>query len=99
MIAIIKHPGQPAVSQEVENSLKALQNLVGGYIETVSLPHGICMIVNEEGKLQGLQPNFRLDHDLIVGAAVFVGVSGEDFCSLSVVQENTVWRMMSWVLT
>lgn len=99
MTAIIKHPGQPAVSQEVENSLKALQNLVGGYIETVSLPHGICMIVNEEGKLQGLQPNFRLDHDLIVGTAVFVGVSGEDFCSLSVVQENTVWRMMSWVLT
>ena len=99
MIAIIKRPGQPAVSQEVENSLKALQNLVGGYIETVSLPHGICMIVNEEGKLQGLQPNFRLDHDLIVGTAVFVGVSGEDFCSLSVVQENTVWRMMSWVLT
>ena len=92
MTAIIKHPGQPAVSQEVENSLKALQNLVGGYIETVSLPHG-------EGKLQGLQPNFRLDHDLIVGTAVFVGVSGEDFCSLSVVQENTVWRMMSWVLT
>ena len=99
MTAIIKRPGQPAVSQEVENSLKALQNLVGGYIETVSLPHGICMIVNEEGKLQGLQPNFRLDHDLIVGTAVFVGVSGEDFCSLSVVQENTVWRMMSWVLT
>ena len=98
MIAIIKPPGQPAVSQEVENSLKALQNLVGGYIEIVSLPYGVCMIVNEEGKLQGLQPNFRLDHDLIVGTAVFVGVSGEDFCSLSVVQENTVWRMMSCVI-
>ena len=56
------------------------------------------MIVNEEGKLQGFQPNFRLDHDLIVGTAVFVGVSGEDFCSLSVVQENTVWRMMSCVI-
>ena len=98
MIAIIKHPGQPAVSQEVENSLKALQKLVGGYIETVSLPRGICMIVNEEGKLQGLQPNFRLDHDLIVGTAVFVGVSGEEFCSLSVDQENYVWRMMSCIM-
>ena len=98
MTAIIKRPGQPAFSKEVENSLQSLQKLVGGYIETVSLPHGVCMIVNEEGKLQGLQPNFRLDHDLIVGTAVFVGVSGEDFCSLSVVQENTVWRMMSWVI-
>ena len=98
MTAIIKHLGQPAVSQEVENSLKALQNLVGGYIETVSLPRGICMIVNKEGKVQGLRPNFRLDHDLIVGTVVFVGVSGEDFCSLSVAQENTVWRMMSCVV-
>ena len=94
MTAIIKHPGQPAVSQEVENSLKALQNLVGGYIETVSLPHGICMIVNEEGKLQGLQPNFRLDHDLIVGTAVFVGVDGDQFCGLSLAQQEYIGRMM-----
>ena len=98
MTAIIKRPGQPAFSKEVENNLQSLQKLVGGYIETVSLPRGICMIVNEEGKLQGLQPNFRLDHDLIVGTAVFVGVSGEEFCSLSVDQENYVWRMMSCVI-
>ena len=94
MTAIIKHPGQPAVSQEVENSLKALQKLVGGYIETVSLPHGVCMIVNEEGKLQGLQPNFRLDHDLIVGTAVFVGVDGDQFCGLSLAQQEYIGRMM-----
>ena len=98
MTAIIKRPGQPAFSKEVENSLQSLQKLVGGYIETVSLPRGICMIVNEEGKVHRLQPNFRLEHDLIVETDVFVGVSGEEFCGLSVAQENYVWRMMSCVM-
>ena len=98
MTAIIKPPGQPAFTREIENSLKSLQDLVGGYIEPVRLPGGICMIVNEEGKLMGLKPNFRLEHDLIVGTTVFVGISGEEFCGLSVAQENYVWRMMSCVV-
>ena len=98
MTAIIKRPGQPAFTREIENSLQSLQKLVGGYIETVSLPRGICMIVNEEGKVHRLQPNFRLEHDLIVETDVFVGVSGEEFCGLSLMQENYVWRMMSCVM-
>ena len=98
MTAIIKSPGRPAFTREIENSLKTLQDLVGGYIEPVRLPGGICMIVNEEGKLLGLKPNFRLEHDLIVGTVVFVATSGEDFCGLSVSQENFIWRMMSWVV-
>lgn len=98
MTAIIKPPGRPAFTREIEGSLQSLQDLVGGYIEPVRLPGGICMIVNEEGKLMGLKPNFRLEHDLIVGTVVFVATSGEDFCGLSVSQENFVWRMMSWVV-
>ena len=98
MTAIIKRPGQPAFTREIENTLKAFQDLVDGHIEPVWMPGGICMIVNEDGKWLELKPNFRLGNDLIVGTAVFVGVSGEEFCSLSVVQENTVWRMMSWVI-
>lgn len=94
MTAIIKRPGQPAVIQEVENSLKALQELVDGYIEPVWLPGGICMIVNEEGKLLGLEPNFPLERDLIVGAAVFVGVDGDQFCGLSLAQQEYIGRMM-----
>lgn len=94
MTAIIKPPGQPTVIQEVENSLKALQELVGGYIEPVCLPGGICMIVNEEGKLLGLEPNFPLERDLIVGTAVFVGVDGDQFCGLSPAQQEYIRRMM-----
>ena len=98
MTAIIKNPGQPAFIRQIDNELSALQDLVGGYIQTVYLPHGVIMIVNEEGKLMGLKPNFRLEHDLIVGTAVFVSAEGEEFAGLSERQENYIWRMMSCVL-
>lgn len=98
MTAIIKNPGQPAFTRQIDNELSALQDLVGGYIQTVYLPHGVIMIVNEEGKLMGLKPNFRLEHDLIVGTAVFVSADGEEFAGLSERQENYIWRMMSCVL-
>ena len=37
--------------------LEELQHAVGGYIEAVYLPDGKVMIVNEEGKLDGLPQN------------------------------------------
>ena len=98
MTAIIKNPGQPAFTRQINNELSALQDLVGGYIQTVYLPHGVIMIVNEEGKLMGLKPNFRLEHDLIVGTAVFVSADGEEFTGLYDRQDNYIWRMMSCVL-
>lgn len=42
---------------EVENSLKAEQNFVGGYIEVVRLTSEIDLIINDSGKLEGLRPN------------------------------------------
>lgn len=95
MTAIIKRPGQPAFTREIENTLKALQDLVDGHIETVLLPGGVCMIVNDAGKLLDFPPNFRLGNDLIVGTAVFVGVSGEEFCGLSASQQSDVWWLLS----
>lgn len=55
----------------------------GGYIETVQIAGDCVLIVNEEGKLQGLPANFPFFGDVIVRTAVFVGIDGEDFCSLS----------------
>ena len=98
MTAIIKNPGQPAFIRQIDNELSALQDLVGGYIQTVYLPHGVIMIVNEEGKLMNLKPNFRFGNDLIVGTAVFVSTDGEEFTGLSERQENYIWRMMSCAL-
>ncbi len=42
---------------EIPNELKALQEEVGGYIETLTLRHGAVMIVNEEGLLKNYPLN------------------------------------------
>lgn len=41
---------------DVPNTLEALQQAVGGYIEVVPLTEQLCVICNEEGKLLGLPP-------------------------------------------
>ena len=78
---IIKKPGEKyGHTAVISNTLEAFQNLVGGYIETVSCGGSAVLIVNEEGKLNGLPLNFRLGHlDIIAGTAVLVGVDGDGF--------------------
>lgn len=80
---LVKEPGKEAELREIPNTLEALQGIVGGYIETVWLRDNCVLVCNEEGKLQGLPPNFLLMGDLIVGTAVLAGVDGEEFCSLT----------------
>lgn len=41
---------------DVPDTLEALQQAVGGYIEVVPLTEQLCVICNEEGKLLGLPP-------------------------------------------
>ena len=40
-----------------EPDLKTAQEFVGGYVEGISFPNGDYLIVNEEGKLRGLELN------------------------------------------
>lgn len=41
--------------------LKPMQDIVGGYIENVTLEDGLGLICNEEGRLTGLPPNRWVD--------------------------------------
>jgi len=41
------------------------------------------MICNEEGKIKGLKPNFKMGNDIVVGSVLFVGRGGEDFRELT----------------
>lgn len=45
---------------KIDKGLQAMQDLVGGYIENVTLEDGVGLICNEEGKLQGLPKNRRV---------------------------------------
>ena len=91
---LVKEPGKEAELREIPNTLEALQSAVGGYIETVTFAEDCTLVVNEEGKLQGLLPNFLFCGDLIVGTALFVGVDGEEFCSLTDKQVETVRTLL-----
>ena len=59
MKVIIKRPcDQFGEEVTIPNTLKALQETVGGYIETVTLDNGVVLICNEEGKLRDMPYNF-----------------------------------------
>lgn len=74
-------PGEPPVTCELKNNLTSLQEAVSigtdykGLIEIISLDERICILCNEEGKLNGMQPNRRVGYDIICG--VFY-VAGQD---------------------
>lgn len=91
---IIKYPGEVTGHYEkVENSLEALQDAVSGYIETVRIGEDALLIVNEEGKLLGLEQNFTIkDFDTIAGTAIVVGTDGEDFTDVPI--NMAAWKQM-----
>lgn len=82
---LIKEPGKEPELIETENTHEALQALVGGNIEFVTVvPDRLVMLVDDEGKMKGKKGNFffsKLD-DFIVGTAVFLGTDGEEFASI-----------------
>lgn len=88
MKIFIKKPHEKLREIEVANELEALQELVGGYIETVQIATNLAMIVNEEGKLMNLPDNFRFGNDMIKGTALFVGVAGDEFDDVPVYLET-----------
>ena len=87
MRIVYKEPEKEPRSMIIPNTLKMLQDLVGGYIETAAFDDsGIIVICNEEGRLLGLEPNFFgiKAGSLFVGPCVLVrDDGGEDFESLT----------------
>lgn len=51
----------------LKNTLEAIQEAVGGYIDIVGLDDNVCILLNDEGKLIGLEGNRRIGSDIIVG--------------------------------
>ena len=45
--------------------------------------NGCIAVVNEEGKLNGMEPNRRMGADIICGPFFICGEAGEDFGSLT----------------
>lgn len=82
---IVKRPDEEyGHMTSISDTLENLQKTVGGYIETVPLPCGVIAIVNEEGKIQGLEPNMRIPGDTLVGTVIICGTDGEEFADIPI---------------
>ena len=79
MTIYIKEPGKAPGQIVVPNNLHMLQQLVGGYIETVTLTEDLCIICDEEGRLKGKEFNCEICGIDFVGTILMVGVDGEEF--------------------
>lgn len=90
MNIIVKEPGKQAYHKSIEGTLKEMQEIVGGYIETVRVGKLLLMVCNEEGKLRGLPHNFALGNDIICGTVFFCSMSGEDMIGLSLEHARAV---------
>lgn len=64
-------PGIKHISDPI--TLEECQKLVGGYIQILELPEGDQMIINEEGKLMGLEYNVRATEAAIRARAIYSG--------------------------
>lgn len=82
MKAIRKKPGCEPELIDVDNTLKALQAEVGGYIEAVTIASDAVIICNEEGRILGLPDNCRVCGVDFVGTVLIVGTKGDEFCDV-----------------
>ena len=87
---------------EIDKSreLESLQQIVGGHIEIPYInrrlsENGILIIINEEGKLLGLEPTVVLTKgirifDTLNGTVLFLSADGEEMTSLSEEQKEII---------
>lgn len=68
-----KAPGSKPVHCTINNCLTNLQAQVGGYIEAFYPEAGGVMIINEEGAVNGMKPNCRVDGVMLYGTILYAG--------------------------
>ena len=61
MRILLIDPNKPPRSSDIDNTLEAMQSIVGGYIQAVyPFDEPVALVCNEEAKLDGLPPNRAL---------------------------------------
>jgi hypothetical protein len=97
-VLVIPSAGDARLEDLPADQLEALQGLVGGWIEPLTIDDTM-FIMNEDGKMQGLPPNGNatamvqilgadLMGDILVGQVVLVGATGGE--QLGSVPDHTV---------
>ena len=96
MKIVVVEPHKPAYTKEIRSGLASLQHEVGGFIEAIyPFEDEVALICNEEGKLNGMPLNRALRdedgtiYDIIVGTFLVVGLTKDNFGSLTEEQIET----------
>lgn len=77
-------PGKAPYVKEMADGLEAIQQEVQGLFQPVYMEDGVLLCCNDEGKLNGMAPNRRLEDDIICGPFFLVGDDLEgSLCSLT----------------
>jgi len=103
MKTLVVEPGKAAYAKEIGSDLESLQHEVGGLIEVLyPFTDEVAIICNDEGKLCNLPPNrFLYDEetgnaiDIICGTFLVVGLTEDNFGSLTKKQIETYLKMYS----
>jgi len=74
---VLMDKDDPGEIREIENTLEAFQEIVGGYIETFTFSTDVVLVINEDGRLMGLPVNRDFCGRRFVGPMVFVGYDDE----------------------
>lgn len=88
MRTLFLEPGKLMIEKEIPNTLEGIQSAVQGLFEVVRMEKGIVCVCNEEGAINGMAPNFRIDfYTVIYGPAFFcsefLGPDGGEFTDLT----------------
>lgn len=92
---LIVEPNKEPYVKIIENTLKNLQEIVGGLIEIVELNYNVNIICNEEGKMTGLPLNRVIKYDVIVGTFIITGQYNGETISLSKQQISKCKKIFS----
>ena len=102
MRILIVEPQQKPTVKEIENTLTALQEVVGGTIQALyPFAEPVALICNDEGKLLGLPMNRGLKnedgqlYDVVCGTFFLCGLSEDSFASLTVKQVERFMQMFA----
>ena len=68
---------------EIPNTLRAQQKAVFGLMQYLNNRDGTITVINDEGKINGMEGNRRIEGDVLVGPFFVAGDAREDLCSLT----------------
>ena len=100
---VLLEPGKLARTAEIDASLAEMQKVVGGLIEPFyPFEEQVCIVCNEESKINGMRPNRSVKNDdgvmvdFIFGPAFICDCRGENLDSLSDEQIDRYGKMFRY---